>query len=91
MTLLKGRYDMILGRDLLTELGLNLKLYEHVIKGDGGPFNRSTITMVGSGRKVRTCYGSFLRHLELGQKLKINKNPFTDIIFRFQSTCHCSW
>ena len=28
----KGRYDMILGRDLLTELVLNLKLFEHVIE-----------------------------------------------------------
>ena len=27
----KCRYDMILGQDLLTELGLNLKLSEHVI------------------------------------------------------------
>ena len=28
----KGRYDMILSRYLLTELGLNLKFSEHVIK-----------------------------------------------------------
>ena len=27
----KGRYDMILGRDLLTELVLNLKLSDNVI------------------------------------------------------------
>ena len=33
------RYDMILGRDLLKELGLNPKFYEHVIKVDGGPLN----------------------------------------------------
>ena len=37
---------MILGRDLLTELRLNLKLYEHVIEADDGPFNGSTIPMV---------------------------------------------
>ena len=30
----KGRYDMILGQDLLTELRLNLYLYEHVIKAN---------------------------------------------------------
>ena len=27
----KGRYDMILGRNLLTELGSNLKLSYHII------------------------------------------------------------
>ena len=30
------RYDMILGRDILTELGLNLKFSEHVIEADDG-------------------------------------------------------
>ena len=35
----KGRYNIILGRDLLTELGLNIKLSEHVIEADDGPFN----------------------------------------------------
>ena len=29
-----GRYDMILGWDLLTKLGLDLKLSEHVIEGE---------------------------------------------------------
>ena len=38
----KGRYDMILGKYLLTELGLNLKLSDHVIKADDGPFKGST-------------------------------------------------
>ena len=28
----KGEYDMILGRDILTELGLNIKLSDHVIE-----------------------------------------------------------
>ena len=30
----KGRYYMILGGDILTQLGLNIKLSEHVIKTD---------------------------------------------------------
>ena len=30
----KGRYDIILGRDLLTALVLNLKFSDHVIKVD---------------------------------------------------------
>ena len=42
-------------------------------------------------RKVRTWYGSFLSHLELSQKFKNFKNPFTDVIFRFQSTCNYNW
>ena len=42
----KGRYDMILGRYLLTESGLNLKFSEHVIKADDGHFKGSKTTMV---------------------------------------------
>ena len=34
----KGRYYSILGRYILTVLGLNLKLSDHVIKLDGGTF-----------------------------------------------------
>ena len=37
----KGRYDIIVGEDLLTELGLNLIFSEHVIEADCGPFNGS--------------------------------------------------
>ena len=36
-------------------------------------------------RKGHTRYGSSFSHLELGQK---SKNPFTDVIFRFQPPCH---
>ena len=42
-------------------------------------------------RKVRTLHGSFLSHLELGQKLKKLKDPFPDVIFRFQSTFNYNW
>ena len=45
----KGRYDMILGWDLLTELGLNLKLPEHIIEAGGVPFKESTTPMVDLG------------------------------------------
>ena len=41
----KGRYDIILGRDLLTELGSNLELSEHVIEAGDAPFSRSTTSM----------------------------------------------
>ena len=34
----KGRYDMILGRDLLAALGLNIKFSYHVVESDDGPF-----------------------------------------------------
>ena len=42
----KGRYGMILGQDILTELGLNLKLFENVIKFDDGRFKGFTTAMV---------------------------------------------
>ena len=43
---------MILGWDILTELGLNLKFSEHVIKSYDGPFNGSTTTMVDLGTYI---------------------------------------
>ena len=48
----KGRYDMILVQDILTELGLNLKFSEHVIKEYGGKFKVSTTPMVDLGTYV---------------------------------------
>ena len=42
-------YDMILGRDILTSLGLNIKLSEHVIEADYGHFKGSTVPMVNMG------------------------------------------
>ena len=42
----KVRYNMILVQDLLTELGFNLKLSEHIIKEDDGPFKGYTTPMV---------------------------------------------
>ena len=43
---------MILGRDLLIELVLNLKFSENVIESDGGPFNGSTTPMVDLGKYI---------------------------------------
>ena len=48
----KGRYNMILGSDLLTELGLNLKFSEHVIEAYYGPFNGFTAPMVDLGTYI---------------------------------------
>ena len=45
----KGRYDMILGQYLLTELGLNLKFSDHAIEADDGTFIGSTTPMVDLG------------------------------------------
>ena len=42
----KDRYDVILGRDLLKELGLNLTFSEHVIEAYYGPFKESKTPMV---------------------------------------------
>ena len=48
----KGRYYMIVGWDILTELGLNLKISEHVIKEDDGHFKGSTTPMVYLGTYI---------------------------------------
>ena len=40
----KGRYDMILGQDILTELVLNLKFSEHIIQNYDGPIKGSTVS-----------------------------------------------
>ena len=45
----KGRYDMILGRDILKTLGLNLKLFDYVIESDYGSFKELTPHMVDLG------------------------------------------
>ena len=43
---------MILGPDILTELGLNLKFSEHVIEADDGNFKGSTTPMVDLGTYI---------------------------------------
>ena len=42
----KGRYDMILGQYLITELKLNMKLSEYIIGSDNRPFKGFTTSMV---------------------------------------------
>ena len=45
----KGIYDMILGRDILTSLGLNIEFSDHIIEAYDGPFKVSTETIVDLG------------------------------------------
>ena len=45
----KGMYDMILGRYILIELGLNLKFSEHFTEADDGPFKGFTTPMADLG------------------------------------------
>ena len=45
----KGRYNMILGRDILTELLLSLEFSEHVIEYDNETLKGSTIPMIYLG------------------------------------------
>ena len=42
----KGRFDMILGRDILRDLALNLKLSDHIIEADSVTFKGYTAPMV---------------------------------------------
>ena len=46
-----GIYDMILGRDLLTALVLDLKFSKNVIIGEEVPYERCSLSMVD----VRNC------------------------------------
>ena len=45
----KGRYDMILGRDILIDLGLDLKLSDQVIGVDDEYLKGSTAPIVDPG------------------------------------------
>ena len=45
----KGRYDLILGRNILTLLGFSLKLYKQVIKSDNGPLKGTLLPIVDLG------------------------------------------
>ena len=56
----RGRYNIILGQDILSELGLNLKFSEHFIESDDGPFNGSTTPMIDLGTYI-------FRYLNTGQ------------------------
>ena len=42
----KGRYNIMLGRYLLTKLGLNLKLSDHIVEAGGGSLKGETTPMV---------------------------------------------
>ena len=45
----KGRYDIILARYILPALILNLKLSDHFIESDEGPFKGSMVSVVDLG------------------------------------------
>ena len=45
----KGRYYVVLVRDILIALVLNMKFSEHIIKVDDRPLRVSTATMVDVG------------------------------------------
>ena len=48
----KDRYEMILGRDILTQLRLNLKWYDHFIEADDVPLKGSTSPTVHLGTYI---------------------------------------
>ena len=59
----KGRHNMILGRYLWSEQGLNFKSSDHVIKGDYGHFKGYTIPMVDFGMYDFKIFNSGKIHL----------------------------
>ena len=48
----KGRYDMILGKYIWTELWLHIKVSEQVIESEDGPFKGSTAPIVDLGTYI---------------------------------------
>ena len=58
---------MIIGRYLLSELGLNSKFPEHVIEADDGPFKESTAPMVDLDTYI-------FKYLNIG-KLNLKNRP----------------
>ena len=50
-----GRYDMILGRDLLDALGLDINFSEKVTIGGEGPYEGCLATMVDASNYDFTC------------------------------------
>ena len=48
----KGRYDIILGRYLLTEVGINLKLSDNSVKAENGTLKGSTTPMADLGTYI---------------------------------------
>ena len=64
---------MILGIQLLTEIRLNLKFYDHVIKADGGLFIGATAHMVDLGKDA-------FKYLNTG-KIK-PEEIFTDVFVK---------
>ena len=78
----KGGYDMILGWYISIELGLNLKLSEHVIEADDRPFEGSTTLMVDLGTYVFKYLNTGKLHLNnrlliLRSKYYIIHNMYT--------------
>ena len=54
----KGRYYIILGRYILTELRLNLKFSNYIIEVDDGTFKGSTAPMFDMGTYEFTDFGT---------------------------------
>ena len=77
----KGGKYFILGRDMLTKLGLNLKFSEHVIKADDGPFKGSTAPMVDLGAYI-------FKILNIG-KLNLNNSLQTLMSKNYMSQNMC--
>ena len=61
-----GRYNMILGRDLLTTLGLDLKFYENVIHSGEVPYNGCSAPMVDVNND----------HFNILTSKKLNRNNY---------------
>ena len=68
----KGILNMVLGRYLLTELLLNIKIYKHVIKSGDGPLKGSIAPMLDLGTPKFTVLYHKYKESDLSKLIKIN-------------------
>ena len=80
-----GRYNMILGRDLLTALGLDLKFSGNVICGGEGPYEGCSAPIVD--------VNSYIFNIAMSKTVKPEEsfiNTYVNECFEFQKCNKCN-
>ena len=77
----EGGYNMILGQDISTELGLSLKFSEHVIEADDKHFIGYTTPMVSLGTFIFTDLNTGKLHLKNRLLMLTSKKYMNQIMY----------
>ena len=78
-----GRYDMILGRDLITALGLDFKFSDNIIIGGDGPYQGCSAPMVDlSNYEVKSLTDKIVKPEESFANSYVNKCLESEITIR---------